>query len=106
MKKPVEFEIVPGKNKNCEQVWIPSERQLYRKTHKTSRGVRYVCVVSNCRASILIRNDNCFKYPSEHFHSPQTEDKMRNDILSRMRNEMINNRRLTARDAYIDVINR
>lgn len=85
MSVDMEFEFVAGARRNCELVYTPHDKQLYKykaqyKTKKNQDVKRYICYQPNCKAAIAIINqERCSQRisSSKHAEHPNQELQMK-----------------------------
>lgn len=85
MGEIVEFEFVVGARRNCELVYTPTKKQLYKfKTQYTNKKGecirRYICYQNNCKAFLQVINREVAISPKEnngHFDHGDQESLMK-----------------------------
>lgn len=107
----LDFEWTPGTRCGTKLVYTTTEKQLYQRKCKIINGYRYICRVSNCKASLYMLDDGilrrCENWRSErHIHSNQEIE--RNTLLfsDEMKQGMKNRLDTKPRQVYDELLAR
>lgn len=103
----VEYEIVTGLRANSQLLYLPSEKQLYRKNTITKRGVHYKCKTDGCRIRIYMNNGICYKLIGvEHAHASSELSYIRLNALNEVKSRIIADKTTPIKEIFNYVVSR
>lgn len=65
----VDFEFVSGKRVTSQLIWVPVEKQLYKKHSHYKKCATYRCYEKDCCAKVILNGNICSRRNGDHSHN-------------------------------------